>query len=89
MSSSFDIVQKALATLSKEENLTREQRGLVEAVERTIAEWHELNHKQRDCINLKTPPGVLLGVVDTEKLVSKRGEPSLSQTLGYHTLYSH
>ena len=76
MSSAFDIVQKALNTLSEAENLTREQRCLVEAVERTVVEWHELNHKQRDCINLKTPPGVLLGVVDTEKLVSRVGDPS-------------
>ena len=74
MSSAFDLVQHALMTLGKEENLTREQRALIAAVERTIAEWHELNHKQLDAINLKTPPGVLVALVDTEKLVLQRGE---------------
>ena len=59
MSSAFDIVQRALTTLSKEENLTNGQRALLAAVERTISDWHELNHKQRDVINLKTPPGAL------------------------------
>ncbi len=72
MSSAFDIVEHALSTLSKEENLTREQRALVDAVERTVSEWHELNHKQRDVINLKTHPGTLVSVVDTEKLVQGR-----------------
>ena len=74
MSSAFDIVQHSLITLSKEENLTREQRTLLAAVERTISEWHELNHKQRDVINLKTPPGSLVAVLDTERLVLGRGE---------------
>lgn len=87
MSSAFNIVQKALATLSKEANLSREQRALVEAVQRTVAQWHELNHKQRDILNLKTPPGVLLGVLDTEKLVSRRGEsPTLLGPLGHDNL---
>ena len=44
MRSSFDLVQHTLTTLSKEENLTREQKVLLQAVGRTIAEWHELNH---------------------------------------------
>ena len=74
MRSSFDLVQHALTTLSKEENLTREQKVLLQAVGRTIAEWHELNHKQRDVINLKTPPGVLVGLVDTERFVLQCGE---------------
>ena len=43
MSAAFDILKHALMTLSKEQNLTMEQRALVVAIERTIAEWHELN----------------------------------------------
>ena len=87
MSSAFDIVQKALNTLSQAENLTREQRCLLDAVERTVAEWHELNHKQRDCINLKTPPGVLIGVVDTQELVSRAGDPTaVAPPLDWHPL---
>ena len=67
MSAAFDIMQHALMTLSKQENLTMEQRALVVAIERTIAEWHELNHKHQDAINLKTPPGAPVGVVETER----------------------
>ena len=67
MSAAFDIVQHSLMTLSKEGHLTTEQRALVVAIERTIAEWHDLNHKHQDAINLKPSPGALVGVVETER----------------------
>ena len=74
MSSAFDIVQKALATLSRQKNLTPEERALLESVERAVAEWHELNHRNRDVINLRTPPGVLVAVLDTERTLLKGAE---------------
>lgn len=87
MSSGFDIVQRALMTLSKQENLTNDQKALVEAVERTIADWHELNHKQRDVINLKTRPGYLVGVVDTERMLLNPAEYAKSSVHGLSSYY--
>ena len=80
VSSAFDIVQHALITLSKENNLTCDQRALVQAVERIVSDWHELNHKQGDVINLKTRPGALVGVVDTERVLMRLADTPSAAT---------
>ena len=74
MSSAFDIVEMALQMLGDEKNLTDEQRELVSAVQRTVADWHKLNHNQDDVINLKTSPGALVSVVDARNRLTHAGE---------------
>ena len=84
MSSAFDIVQKALITLSRQENLTPEERALLESVERAVEEWHELNHKHQDVINLKTPPGILVAMVDTERGLLRGADRVSAYQNGHH-----
>ena len=67
MSSSFEIVEQALATLGGVENLRPDQKAALEAIQRVVVEWHLLNHKQQDFINLRTSPGAIVGVVDTRR----------------------
>ncbi len=73
MSSAFDKVELALRSLSEESNLNEDQRALVSAVQRVVVEWHDLNHKQDDAINLKTPPGTLVSLVDARNRLSQSG----------------
>ena len=46
-------------TLGEEDNLTNEQKMVVAAPRKAVEEWHELDHRQEDVLDLKMPPGVL------------------------------
>lgn len=54
MSASFDQVNEALLTLSRQDNITESQKELITAVASIVSNWHDINHALKDQINLKT-----------------------------------